>query len=141
MKTKEIIRLARDIRKNWQTNDPYVIAKKLGIIVMDGASNVKNFKAHTIKSENYPTFISINSAYTDLSKKVLCAHELGHAILHEDNVNYFAITAENVAKNVEFEANIFALALLVGDEQLNMPIDKLSPYMVKSILDFNIKLK
>ena len=113
MKKKDIINLAREIKQNWQTNDPYVIAKKIGVLVFNGA-NVRGFKAHTIKLGSYPTTIWINEAYTDVSKKVLCAHELGHAILHPDNINYFGVTPQNVTKSVEYEANLFALALLFG---------------------------
>ena len=140
MKKKDIINLAREIKQNWQTNDPYVIAKKIGVLVFNGA-NVRGFKAHTIKLGSYPTTIWINEAYTDVSKKVLCDHELGHAILHPDNINYFGVTPQNVTKSVEYEANLFALALLVDEKDLSMPLENLSSYAVKSVLDHNIKLQ
>ena len=140
MKKKDIINLAREIKQNWQTNDPYVIAKKIGVLVFNGA-NVRGFKAHTIKLGSYPTTIWNNEAYTDVSKKVLCAHELGHAILHPDNINYFGVTPQNVTKCVEYEANLFALALLVDEKDLSMPLENLSSYAVKCVLDYNIKLQ
>ena len=41
------------------------------------------------------------------SQLVLCAHELGHALLHSDDINNFAVTSKNAFKNVEYEANPF----------------------------------
>ncbi len=143
MNSKDIIRLARDIKKSWKTNDPYKIAERLGIIVLHRNNNIKDFTAQTIKVDGYPTIISINDAYTEFSKKVLCAHELGHALLHENCVNHFAITSKNISSNVEQEANLFAIALLSNnniDSNLAMPLSKMNNYLLKSIMDYNIKL-
>ena len=144
MNAKDIISLARDIKKTWRTNDPYKIAERLGITVMHRDSCIKEFTAQTVKFDGYPTIISINNAYTDFSKKVLCAHELGHALLHENCVNHFAITSSNVSTNVEQEANLFAIALLSHDDidlVLNMPLSGMNNYLLKSIMDHNIKRK
>jgi len=143
MNAKDIIALARDIKTSWHTNDPYKIAERLGIIILHRKNCIKNFTAQTIKFPDYPTIISINDAYTDFSKKVLCAHELGHALLHEDCVNHFAITNTNVTTKVEQEANLFAIALLTDydiDENLALPLSSMNNYLLKSIMDFNIKI-
>ena len=142
--TKDIISLARDIRRTWKTNDPYIIAKHLGIVILHRDNCIKDFTAQTIKFEGYPTIISINNAYTDFSKKVLCAHELGHALLHEDSLNHFAITSKNVTTNVEQEANLFAIALLTDqniDETLSVPLSSMNNYLLKTIMEYNIKFK
>ena len=144
MQAKDIIALARDIKETWQTNDPYKIAERLGIVVLDRDTNIKDFTAQTIKVAGYPTIISINNAYSEFSRKVLCAHEVGHALLHEDCVNHFAITSKNVASNVELEANLFAIALLTDDfidDDLTLPLSNMSNYLLKSIMDYNLHLK
>ena len=79
MNTNDIINYVNDIKNQWQTNDPYAIADYLGITVLHTATCIKSFTAQTIKVNGYPTIISINDAYTEFSKKVLCAHELCHA--------------------------------------------------------------
>lgn len=143
MNAKDIISLARDIRTTWNTNDPYKIAERLGIAVLFRDNCIKGFTAQTFKMDGYPTIISINDAYTEFSKKVLCAHELGHALLHEDCLNHFAVTSKNVASNVEKEANLFAIALLADydiDTQLSMPLENMNNYLLKSIMDYNIQL-
>lgn len=144
MNAKDIIALARDIKATWHTNDPYIIAERLGIVVMHRDNNIKGFTAQTVKFPGYPTIISINNAYTDFSRKILCAHELGHALLHENCVNHFAITSKNIPTKVEQEANLFAIALLADhdiDKTLNVPLARLNNYLLKSIMDYNIKLE
>ena len=129
MDTKDIISLARDIKNSWHTNDPYKIAERLGIVILHRDNCSKDFTAQTVKFAGYPTIISINNTYTDFSKKVLCAHELGHALLHEDSVNHFAVTNANISTNVEQEANLFAIALLTEndiDEVINIPLSNMS---------------
>lgn len=101
MQAKDIIALARGIKDAWQTNDPYEIAERLGIVVLHRDTNINDFTAQTIKFPGYPTIISINNAYSEFSKSVLCAHEVGHALLHEDCVNHFAITSKNVSTHVK----------------------------------------
>lgn len=144
MTAEEIIAFARDLKEARQTNDPYKIAEYLGIAVLHRENCMKDFTAQTIKFDGYPTIISINDAFTPHSKKVLCAHELGHALLHENCINHFAITSNNVSANVEQEANLFAIALLTDhdvDEGLVLPLHKMNNYLLKSIMDYNLTFK
>ena len=93
-------------------------------------------KAYTIRSDNYPTIIIINGRYEHKSQLVLCAHELGHALLHSDDINNFAVTSKNAFKNVEYEANLFAVSLLFNESDLNI-----SNYLLKQVLDYNIAVE
>ena len=141
MKAQDIIEMARSVKKNWKINDPYEIATRLGISVIHTNSCVKDFTAHTIKMPGYPTTISINNKYSEKAKKILCAHELGHALLHEQCINYFATTSSNVMTNIEFEANLFAVALLADNDinmKLSIPLEKMNNYLLKTIMDYNI---
>lgn len=138
MRARQIIRLVNQIKAYFQTNDPYEIAAYYGIEVLHREIDIKGFKAQTIKFEGYPTVISINQAYANISRKVLCAHELGHALLHEGAVNHFDVTRKNVNTNVEYEANLFAVALLTEEEDFNMPRETLDSTLVKQIMDMNI---
>ena len=141
MNPKDIIAFARDIRQTYNTNDPYKISEHYGIKVFH-RDNPKNFTAYTTKFEGYPTIITINSIYTGFAGKVLCAHELGHALLHEDCVNHFAMTQQNLSTTVEQEANLFAIALLGDydiDRQLAMPLHTMNNYLLKAIMDYNLQ--
>lgn len=138
MRTEEILRFVNEIKENWKTNDPYKIAEIYGIKVISRNLKTDSYKAQTIKMQNYPTIISINGLYSPRAQVVLCAHELGHALLHEELVNHFDVTRKNMNTNVEYEANLFAVALLADESKLCMPFHKLSSVALKAIMDFNI---
>lgn len=135
-RTDEIISFARDIRKNWGDN-PFDIAEKLGIRVNMVAASQTD--AYIIRAEKYPTIINIKNEFSSEGKTVLCAHELGHALLHDDGINRFAGSFEALSLEREYEANLFAVALLFEDEEFNTPIEAMSNYTLKTILDYNIK--
>lgn len=139
MNPREIIELAHDIREEFKTRNPFTIAEGCGVSVF--VSNVlpKSFKAQIIKTQNYPPFISINGKYSNLSQEVLCAHELGHALLHEDGINFFDTTKANMMTNVEYEANLFAVALLFDETDFCLPLTKMNGTLLQLILDSNIQ--
>ena len=144
MRAKDILEFVQELKKVLHTNDPYEIAKYYGIDILFSDTPTKDFTAHTMKFPGYPTIISINNAYTDYSKKVLCAHELGHALLHQDTINHFKTTANNLSTTVEQEANLFAVALMTDDnidELLSMPLTSMNNYLLKTIMDYNLVLK
>ena len=142
MRTREdIIRYARELRREYHTQSPYKLAEHFGIRVVDGFHTDVSRKAFTVKMEAYPTMIMLNAAYDEKSRMVLCAHELGHALLHEEGMNHFSVNEKNVFTNTEYEANLFAVSLLFDDDQFNIPISEMSNYILKSILDWNIREK
>lgn len=135
----EIIQYALNLRQVYNTRNPFKLAGIFGIETNFSTSNNKDFTARTIKFPNYPTIININSAFNEPARIALCAHELGHALLHNDSINHFATTKKNAFSNVEYEANLFAVALLFDKTDFNIPIDRMSNYTLKSILDYNIR--
>lgn len=141
MRAKEIKNLAEDLRENYNTRNPFELADKFGIKVLISKVLPADKKAYTIKSDNYPTIIIINGRYEYKSQMVLCAHELGHALLHSDAVNNFAVTSKNAFKNVEYEANLFAVSLLFDEEDFNIKMLNMSNYLLKQVLDYNIEEK
>lgn len=144
MNAQDIISFARELKSKWKTNDPYQIAAHFGIFVLPRDNQIHGFTAQTIKVDGYPTIISINNAYTQSSQRFLCAHELGHALLHANCINHFATTSSNVSLNVEREANLFAIALLSDndiDSKLVMPLAEMNNYLLKEIMDYNIHYK
>lgn len=140
-KAYEITKYARELKEFYNTDDPYELAKIYGITVIEIEPCFKDFKAQTLKIEGFPTTISINRDYSDRSKRILCAHELGHALLHNDHINHFATTSKNLTTNVETEANLFAIALLSDNDindQLDLPLESMNNYLLKSIIDYNL---
>ena len=138
MRTEAILKFVKELKQTWQTKDPYKIAEIYGIKVITRNLNVGAYKAQTIKMQNYPSIISINGLYSERARAVLCAHELGHALLHEELVNHFDTTSKNMNTDVEYEANLFAVALLADESKLCMPLHKLNSVALKAIMDYNI---
>lgn len=123
------------------TDDSFEIARKLGIPVEIVDESIKVLKASTDYIDNKP-FIKINSKYTIKSQKVLCAHELGHIILHQGMKHeyknkypgYYDLDAEN-------EANMFAVALIFPSSKFNMPIAYMPASYLQLLIDKNLELK
>ena len=140
-RSTEIIKYARDLAETLGTNDPYAIAEYFGIFVFHTDSVAPDFTARIIKTENYPPIITINDKYSEKGKRLLCAHELGHALLHNEGVNTFAVTEKNLFTSVEEEANLFALALLTDESWeslLKYPLSNMNNYLLMSIIDKNL---
>lgn len=135
-RTDEIIRFAKNIRRNWG-KDALKIAEHLGMQVL--FTSGERAGAYIIKANGYPTIISIVGCDSSKGRQVLCAHELGHALLHEAGVNRFDGTYDTIVNDIEYEANLFAVALLFDDQKFNMPLERMSNYVLKSVLDYNLK--
>ena len=135
-RSKEIIAFAHDIRRHWGRN-PIAIADRLGIKVVFNSG--KEPGAQIIKTDIYPIIISIYGCDDAAGRQVLCAHELGHALLHDSGVNHFNGSYRTIVDNTEYEANLFAVALLFNDSDFAMPIAGMSNYLLKSVLDYNVK--
>ena len=133
---EEIMEFARDIRRNWGRN-PFRIAEICGIKVTESDAKVPS--GTTICMPGYPTIISIFGARTEAARRVLCAHELGHALLHsEKTINRFNGTSDGVQSRCEYEANLFAVMLLFDENEFNRPVSDMDNWMLKAVLDYNL---
>lgn len=132
--TKEnIILYARLLRSIFETTDATKIARQLGYEVNFVDADIRSIKANTYRYEDGTKAIFINRKYDDVSRNILCAHELGHAVFnHAYKHNYKDKNLKN-----EYDVNLFAVALLF-DGSFNIPLEKMSNYTLQSILDKNI---
>ncbi|MDU1307635.1 MAG: ImmA/IrrE family metallo-endopeptidase [Clostridium perfringens] len=137
MENFEIIKLAQNIKIKFG-NNPIHICNELGIKINYMNLNPKSYKAYTLAISDNPV-ISINNNFTETSQKVLCAHELGHALMHKNKtINQF----EDINNGIfEYEANLFAVSLLFDTNDFNLDILNMDNYILKSILDYNLFLK
>lgn len=100
----------------YNTLDPYEIAKKKGVIIRE--TPLGETLGYYMKKSRIQ-FIMINSEITEHIKKFICAHELGHSILHPNSHTPFLRknTLMSVDK-IEREANEFAVNLLLYNKNL-----------------------
>ena len=97
-------------------SDPFELCDCLGIKIIKSnlGSEIKGFFQRT--PEGY-VLIHINSELHEKEMKYICAHELGHAILHpEMSLSIFYKNSFLVRNKYEIEADKFAAELLINQE-------------------------
>lgn len=96
------------------TKNPFKLAKKLNIeIMIEDLGEVRGLFKRVLRRK----FIFINSKLNEFDKILVCAHELGHAILHSSTNYQFLIDNTSLLKRsrLEDEANLFASYLIFPD--------------------------
>lgn len=114
--------LKQDIRKKvqyyvkkYETNDPFKLAKYLGVLVQFG--NI-DFEGCYMFLKNH-RYIFLNQNLEENELRFVMAHELGHALLHR-KINCYFIKNQTLLLNskIEIEANKFATELLIPEDKL-----------------------
>ena len=132
MRKEDIILYARLLRSIFGTTDAMEIARQMGYEVNFVDADICLIEADTYIYEGGTKAIFINNKYDNISRNILCAHELGRILL---NHNY---KDENLTN--EYKANLFAVALLF-DDSFNIPLVQMSNYTLNSILHKIINLR
>ncbi len=107
--------------KRCGTRDPYKIAELTGINVLF----VDYFKKNGLKGFYRVTlgerFIFINNYLSEKMKRIVCTHEIGHDLLHRNQVKGKGIAEfelYNMNNRREFEANVAAAVICLPDEDI-----------------------
>lgn len=106
------------IRK-YHTRDPFELCSDMDIRIryMDLGTAIKAYYFYQSRIKN----IVLNTRSGDIVQKVLCAHELGHAILHKELAamrGFQEMELFDMTSRTEYEANLFAAELLIDDTEL-----------------------
>lgn len=107
---------AERIVRYCETRNPFTAAKSLGIIVLyEPLGSVRGYYSKARRQK----FIHINDDLPEYLQRFVCAHELGHSILHPDASTPFLRnnTLFSVDK-LEIAANRFAACFLLSDNDL-----------------------
>lgn len=109
----ETSKLVNDLINEYGTNDPFILADKLGIWVYK--CPLGKINGHYIYAKRKKVFF-INEDLTFIGSVITCAHELGHALLHSKASAYFSYknNFENISL-IEIECNRFAAQLLIKE--------------------------
>lgn len=114
-------RIAESLVRKYRTRDPFRIARELGcVIVRCPLKGIRGFYQYLKRRH----IIYIDSDLPDQEARFVCAHEIGHVLMHRghnriftDTNTYFAVDRQ------EIEANRFALDLLYDDDDLRFFLD------------------
>lgn len=116
----EFIRVKVDrIIKKFDTRDPFDICRNMNIRIhyKDLGTAIKAYYFYQSRIKN----IVINSRSGTIVRRILCAHELGHAILHGELAamrGFQELELFDATMPAEYEANLFAAELIISDEDL-----------------------
>lgn len=119
----DIKRLANRLVRKCGTRDPFRIAEGLGYtVIYTPLVGVRGFYQYLKRCH----IIYLDSELDDKTARFVCAHELGHSIMHRGLNRIFMDTRTFiVTSRYEVEANCFAVDLLHSDEDLQ-------PYLSRS---------
>jgi len=119
---RNIIEIATRLKEVYNTQNPFEIAENMGIIIWrEHLGNLKGLYKYNKKNR----YIILNNNLNEIEQKIVCAHELGHDILHR-NITVAAFNEYTLVSDVgkrEYEANLFACEILISDEQVIELID------------------
>ena len=107
---ESITKKIKSITKKFETNNPFKIAKELGIeVVYEVLGKALGYYSRHFRVK----VIHINQNANEHNKEFICAHELGHAIFHPDaNTPFLKRKTLFSTDQIELEANFFAINLL-----------------------------
>lgn len=109
-------RMAVSLVRKFQTRDPFRLADALGyVVIRTPLQGIRGFYQHVQRC----CVIYIDSALEELDARFVCAHEIGHAIMHRGYNRIFMDSHTYFPTNkYEIEANRFAVDFLYDDEDL-----------------------
>lgn len=114
MKTK---RLADKLARDHGTRDPLRITNDLGYIVIDTPlTGIRGYYQYLKRCH----IIYLNDSLSDHERTWVCAHELGHSLLHKGMNRVFMDSRTHMVTNrFEVEADHFAVDLIYSDDELH----------------------
>lgn len=143
MISKQASILPHRLIRRYHTNDPFEIAAALDITVMERSDFQRQKGAFKVVLHN--SFIFINATMSNEMKRIVCAHELGHALLHRSLGKTQECLMEfelfNITNSTEYEANLFAANLLLDDQSIESLIqDGFDVVQIARSLGTNVNL-
>lgn len=110
--------IAHELITRFDTRDPFELCKATGVEVFYAdLGNLKGMYKYLKKNR----FAVINEKLDAYTKTLVCAHELGHDILHQDlakKIYLQEFMLYDMKSRPEYEANLFASEILLPDEKI-----------------------
>ncbi|MCI7739862.1 MAG: ImmA/IrrE family metallo-endopeptidase [Lachnospiraceae bacterium] len=123
--------------KKYKTRNPFEIIKSMNvIIVFYPLEGVKGFYQHFQRNN----IIYIDERLSEHEKLFVCAHELGHMILHKKaNAIFMDSRTQLNTDKCENEADQFAMNLLISDRMIEEHLN-FTTHQLSQIFGFERKL-
>ena len=117
----KVKRLADSLVRKYNTRNPFEIISNLNaIVVFYPMHGVKGFYQYFQRNN----IIYIDETLDDAEKSFVCAHELGHMLLHKKaNAIFMDSRTQLNTTKYEIEADRFAVDLLIPDSEIELHLD------------------
>ena len=115
--SKEILVRVEKLLAKYKTRDPYKLARQCGIeLIVKDLGALGGFYKVIYRNP----FIFLNKSLPRSMARLVCAHELGHHLLHREFAAFgFEETSLfSPASRREYEADLFAAELLIPDAEI-----------------------
>jgi len=108
--------LAEKLAREHDTRDPFVIASSMKYVLIDAQlEGVRGFYQYARRRH----IMYVDSDLPPQDRRWVCAHELGHSLLHKNLNRIFMDSYTFMTTNrFEREADRFAVSLLISDAEL-----------------------
>ena len=136
-------RIANSLVRKYHTRDPFRIARAAGyVVIRTPLQGIRGF----CQKLNRRQVIYVDSNLPDPEARFVCAHEIGHILMHRGCNRIFLDTNTYFQTNrQEIEANRFAVDLLYDDDDLKFllehPVQLAADYMGVSVELAEYRLK
>lgn len=132
---EEIEKIVCVLLKKFHNRDPFYIARCLGIEITFLDFN-EYLPAFSERRNRYDRGrIYINKNFGTYTRKILCAHELGHLLLHDVCESTFFDS--DIEPEKEYEANYFVALLMpqiiLSENALDFPVETFNAYISRRV--------
>lgn len=117
-----IFNQAEKLKAKYDEINPFKLARQMGINVLYApmGKSIESCKGFYLTHSRIRT-MTINSDLSSEFQRIICSHELGHAVLHNKEAGVKAFHdfgLFDTASTFEYEANMFAAEILLEDEDV-----------------------
>ena len=114
-----VYRKAAGLVRNYGTRDPFELlsAMHVQVRIYYDLTHTKGFTRYFLRQY----FVGINGNLPEYEQRIVAAHELGHIVLHAQELRtapLFDTAVYDKRSSTEYEANLFAADLLIQDEEV-----------------------
>lgn len=115
-----ICREVSRIMRKYDESDPWKLADAMGIVVSElPMGKTPNSCKGFFLCQSRIKHITINSELPEVVRRIILAHEIGHAVLHQKAAKiktFHDFSLYDSTSQMEYEANLFAAEYLLDDE-------------------------
>ena len=124
-----------------QVDDEFLLVRKDTNVECDDFSCDIGEELFKIDAQSFERTVFIGQSDCVTATTDSINAKIGNLADNTDDINNFAVTSKNAFKNVEYEANLFAVSLLFNESDFNMKVLNMSNYLLKQVLDYNIAVE